>query len=240
MLKQLFFWPCLLLTFMANAQNVAINNDNTAPDASAILDLKSTAKGVLIPRMNLSQRNLISLPAPYLLIYQTDNTPGFYYNTGTTVAPVWQLMGATGPQGPQGIPGPQGPAGGGEYAFTFSTTSVVVSAASSVPFITNGPISSNISHTAGTSTIVVNIAGTYKIEYQAFPNAAAIFAVTSNGITLPGSRVASSAAGWLNGMVIANLNAGDIVQLRNDGATMAFLLPADPGAISASILITKL
>ncbi len=51
------------------------------PLASALLELKSTSKGILIPRMTLAQRDLIpiSTAANGLLIYQTNNTPGFYY-----------------------------------------------------------------------------------------------------------------------------------------------------------------
>lgn len=70
------------------AQSVAINADSSLPDPSAILDLKSTGKGFLIPRMTLAQRNAIAVPAISLLIYQTDNTPGFYFYDGTTWNPV--------------------------------------------------------------------------------------------------------------------------------------------------------
>jgi len=48
-------------------------------NTSAILDASSSSKGVLIPRMSLEQRNNIISPATGLLIYQTDNTPGFYF-----------------------------------------------------------------------------------------------------------------------------------------------------------------
>ena len=72
----------------ANAQtNVGINNP--APDASAALDVTSTTQGMLVPRMNQAQRNMINMvggvstPATGLLIYQTDNTPGFYFYNGT-------------------------------------------------------------------------------------------------------------------------------------------------------------
>jgi hypothetical protein len=34
--------------------------------------------------MNQTQRNSISLPATGLLIFQTDNTPGFYFFNGTS------------------------------------------------------------------------------------------------------------------------------------------------------------
>ena len=65
------------------AQSVAINTDGSVANASAILDIKSTAKGLLIPRMVMASRNLITSPATGLLIYQTDNTPGYYYYNGS-------------------------------------------------------------------------------------------------------------------------------------------------------------
>ena len=74
--------------FSAQAQSVGIGT--TAPDASAALDVVSSARGVLLPRLTLTQRGLIALPATGLIIYQTDNTPGFYYNSGTGTQPVWE------------------------------------------------------------------------------------------------------------------------------------------------------
>lgn len=50
-----------------------------SPDPSAILDIVSTTKGILIPRMTKAQRNAIIAPPQGLLIYQTNSTPGFYY-----------------------------------------------------------------------------------------------------------------------------------------------------------------
>jgi trimeric autotransporter adhesin len=81
-----------------NAQGIAINSDNSNPDASAMLDVKSTAKGLLIPRMTQAQRNAISNPAAGLMIYQTDNTPGLYYNSGTPAIPAWSTVGSSGGQ----------------------------------------------------------------------------------------------------------------------------------------------
>ncbi len=54
-----------------------------SPNSSSIFDMTSTTKGLLIPRMTQSQRDAISSPATGLLIYQTDNTPGFYYYSGS-------------------------------------------------------------------------------------------------------------------------------------------------------------
>ncbi|HRI21692.1 MAG TPA: tail fiber domain-containing protein, partial [Panacibacter sp.] len=73
-----------------------------APNASSLLEMVSTSKGLLIPRMTVAQRNAIATPATGLMIYQTNNTPGFYYYTGaawTALTPKskgWALTGNAG------------------------------------------------------------------------------------------------------------------------------------------------
>jgi len=62
---------------------VSINTDGSSPDGSAMLDVKSTTKGMLIPRMDSTQRVAISTPATGLLVYQTDGTDGFWFYNGT-------------------------------------------------------------------------------------------------------------------------------------------------------------
>src|SRR5690554_191583 len=85
------------------------------PDESAQLEVQSTDKGVLIPRLTESQRLGISNPANGLLVYQTDAPEGFWYYSGELG--MWVLLGAEGPagpegpQGPVGATGPEGPAG---------------------------------------------------------------------------------------------------------------------------------
>src|SRR4051812_44878522 len=67
----------------ANAQdNVGIGTN--APDASAILELLSTTKGLLVPRMNTAGMNAIAAPANSLLIYNTDSMCYFFYRVPTT------------------------------------------------------------------------------------------------------------------------------------------------------------
>jgi Chaperone of endosialidase/Head domain of trimeric autotransporter adhesin len=78
---------CYLTLFSATAQN-NVGIGTTTPDASAVLDLTATTKGLLAPRMTQAQRNAITAPATGLLIYQTDNTPGFYAYNGTAWAAV--------------------------------------------------------------------------------------------------------------------------------------------------------
>ena len=84
---------------------VGVNTDGSSPDASSILDVKSSDKGILIPRMTAAQRGAIASPATGLMVYQTDATAGFYYYNGTA----W--VQAIGPQGPAGATGATGPAG---------------------------------------------------------------------------------------------------------------------------------
>ena len=64
-------------------QGVSINNDGSAADGSAMLDVSSTTKGMLMPRMTEAQKDAISSPATGLMIYQTDGNAGFYYFDGT-------------------------------------------------------------------------------------------------------------------------------------------------------------
>jgi hypothetical protein len=59
---------------------VAVNNDGSVADGSAMLDVKSTTKGMLIPRMSSSQRTAISSPAAGLMVFDTDENAFFYYD----------------------------------------------------------------------------------------------------------------------------------------------------------------
>jgi hypothetical protein len=82
--------------FTAIAQTGSVGIGTPTPNASAALDIQHTSKGVLVPRMTMVQRNAIVSPANGLMIYQTDNNPGFYFNKGTAAVSNWQPV--NGPQ----------------------------------------------------------------------------------------------------------------------------------------------
>lgn len=82
----------LFVSIIGFSQGVAISTGSGVPDASAMLDVQSNTKGLLVPRMTMAERNAIVTPATGLLIYQSDNTPGFYYNSGTSASPVWTTL----------------------------------------------------------------------------------------------------------------------------------------------------
>jgi len=107
---------CVIFSNVAYAQNVGISDDGATPNSNAMLDIVSPAtgngKGVLIPRITEAQRstanaalagglldnsgNLRGGAAQALLVYQTDGTEGFYYNTSTTATPNWVYIGTGG------------------------------------------------------------------------------------------------------------------------------------------------
>lgn len=64
------------------AQSVAINTDGSAATASSILDIKSTTKGLLIPRMTTVQRTAIAVPAKGLIVFDI-TTNGLWFHNGT-------------------------------------------------------------------------------------------------------------------------------------------------------------
>jgi hypothetical protein len=94
--------------------NVGIGT--TTPNASSILEMQATDKGVLVPRMTTAQRNAIASPANSLLVYDTDFDCYFYYIAATTT---WTSLcnsgsgtaGATGPTGANGTNGVTGATG---------------------------------------------------------------------------------------------------------------------------------
>jgi hypothetical protein len=90
-MKNIFLFIFIFSATAVFSQSVGINTPT--PDASAQLDITSTTKGLLVPRMTEAQRNFIPTPATGLLIYQTDVQPGFYYNSGTAGSPVWTYNG---------------------------------------------------------------------------------------------------------------------------------------------------
>ena len=79
------------VTFLYS-QGVGINATGLPADTSAMLDVNSTSKGFLPPRMTSAQRTAIALPATGLVVYQTDGTPGFFYNAGTSASPNWRRL----------------------------------------------------------------------------------------------------------------------------------------------------
>ncbi len=107
MKRFLLFISILLFSGSVDAQSLAVNTDGSTANASAMLDVKSTSKGMLIPRMSKAQRNAIASPANGLLVYvNAPDTVGFSFYNGTAWKWVenknsnnWSIDGNTGTDG---------------------------------------------------------------------------------------------------------------------------------------------
>ena len=85
--KNLFFIVFLIGFYLQGSSQhnnfelpLSINDDGAAPDNSALLDVQSTQKGVLIPRMSSSERNAIPTPATGLMVFDNNTTSFWYYD----------------------------------------------------------------------------------------------------------------------------------------------------------------
>ena len=81
-MKKLFFFLSILFASKCiTAQSVGIGTNT--PNTSAQLDVSSTSKGLLIPRMTTAQRTAIAAPANGLMVYDTDFNEYHYFDGGT-------------------------------------------------------------------------------------------------------------------------------------------------------------
>lgn len=85
-----FALSLFLLTAKTYSQGAAINTTGANAHPSAMLDVSSDNAGILIPRMTKLNKNGIVQPAEGLLIYQIDDTTGFWYHSNGQ----WNLMGS--------------------------------------------------------------------------------------------------------------------------------------------------
>src|SRR5690606_793461 len=96
-MSKLLFLPSLvtlLITVLlvpsgSHAQSVGLGTET--PNASAILDITSTEKGILVPRMTTAQRTAIASPANGLLVFDLTTGSFWFYNSGA-----WANLAATG------------------------------------------------------------------------------------------------------------------------------------------------
>jgi uncharacterized protein (TIGR02145 family) len=155
----------LILQVTSSAQSIKLNNEGDP--GSAMLEISSASKGILIPNVALTgitDAITIALPAVSLLVYNTatvsDVEPGYYYNSGTAVSPFWtRLSTSTSP----------GAAGDGSETKVEAGTNVTVtgSGTSASPYEVNavGGDGSETKVTAGTNVTVTG-SGTSASPYE--------------------------------------------------------------------------
>ncbi|MHC1776299.1 MAG: hypothetical protein AB9834_12910 [Lentimicrobium sp.] len=85
MMKAIAKMILLMLSVTTLNAQVAINTDASAPDNSAMLDVKSTSRGMLVPRMTTAQRTAIAAPATGLLVFDNTTQSFWFYSAGSWV-----------------------------------------------------------------------------------------------------------------------------------------------------------
>jgi hypothetical protein len=237
MKKQLFLTAVLALLqqLPSFAQSIKLNNE--ADPGSAMLEVNSASKGILIPNVALTgitDAITIALPAVSLLVYNTatvsDVEPGYYYNSGTAVSPFWtRLSTSTSP----------GTAGDGSETKVEAGTNVTVtgSGTSASPYEVNavGGDGSETKVTAGTNVTVTG-SGTSTSPYE-------VNAVGGDGsetkveagtnVTVTGSGTSGSPyivnASEVDGDVANEIqNLTEVLTQSNDAGTLAITNLANP------------
>jgi uncharacterized protein (TIGR02145 family) len=80
MKKSLLIATMFVLSSTIMFAQVGISSDGSAPDPSAMLDVKATNSGILIPQLSTSARNAIPSPATGLLVYNNTTNQFNYFN----------------------------------------------------------------------------------------------------------------------------------------------------------------
>ncbi|MBZ0243063.1 MAG: hypothetical protein K8F24_07610, partial [Bacteroidales bacterium] len=78
---KLFFLATILMATCGLSAQVAVTTDGSSADVSAMLDVKSTEKGFLLPRMTEAQRDAITPVAGLIVFNSTTNKPNYYNGT---------------------------------------------------------------------------------------------------------------------------------------------------------------
>lgn len=89
MLTRFIILLFLIVPTLLIGQSIGINNTGTSPDPSSMLDVSSSDKGILVPRMSTASRTAISSPATSLLVFDT-TTDSFWFYNGTA----WEELSA--------------------------------------------------------------------------------------------------------------------------------------------------
>lgn len=209
-----------LLALCALAVQAQVGVGTLTPDASSQLDIVSTTKGLLVPRMISTERTAIEDPAEGLVVYQTDAPIGFHYFS----AGQWRRLVNAADIAVPSIPSAYA-------ANTSSSVIAVVLGGSSIPFPNAKLLSSGFTMDGSNTTLTVASTGRYQISYNLYTTASALMSsrITVNGAALPGSVVSPLISTTsFQSSVIVDLEANDEIQVQFYGLLGAATLAGHP------------
>ena len=213
--------------FMATivSLNAQVGIGTTTPAASSILDVTSTTRGVLIPRMTDAQRTAIAAPAEGLMIYQTNASAGLWM----FINGAWERIGAATGATSFG-------ASTGYAANTVGSVLAIVLTGVDVPLPSAQNLGS-ITVNGANTVFTVPTAGRYRIAYRVNATATvglgAASAIVVNGATRPAqlrfAPLLSVSSYQAEGII--TLAAGDNIRLELSGIiALTTLLTGSQGA----------
>lgn len=218
-MKKILILLTIFTTFASTAQSVGINADGSAANASAMLDVSSTTKGFLPPRMTQAQRNTITSPAAGLIVLCTDcGTAGeLQVNNGTS----WTNM--TGGAASATVPGaptsPVATAGNTQASVTFTAPASNGGSTITGYTVTSSP--GGFTATGPSSPIIVT--GLTNGTAYTFT------VVATNAL---GNSIASTASASAIHFTVPNAPTSLVATLGNAQASIAFTPPTSNGGSS--------
>ncbi len=126
----------------------------------------------------------------------------------------------------------------------FNTAAQTVPIEADIVFNSNGPML-GLTHTPGTTQLVVSTSGTYRVEFSVSGVEPAEFALMNNGVLVNGTVYGSGAGTQQDaGSAIVNLGAGDVLTVRNHSSSAAVTLQTLAGGtqtnVNASMLVQQI
>jgi hypothetical protein len=209
----------LILIFLVISLNlhsqVAISNDSSDPDNSAMLDVKSSGKGLLIPRLTTAERDAIASPSNSLMIFNTTTRCFEAYNEITLLWETFHCFECPFPQAAGAITGTSllcdnqsgfsysvdAITGATGYVWAYSGTGLTISSGDNTPSITadfSSATSGNLTvygtNTCGTGSVSASYPVTVNTVIPASP-LAGVHTLSQNFITWNWTSV-SGASGY--------------------------------------------
>ncbi|MCX6266186.1 MAG: hypothetical protein NTW16_02350 [Bacteroidetes bacterium] len=190
-MKHILIYIFLAISLHLHSQ-VAISIDSSGPDNSAMLDVKSTDKGLLIPRLSTAERNAIVSPSNSLMIFNTSTRCFEAYNEITSVWETFHCFECPLPQSAGAITGTSilcdnqagvsysvdAVTGANGYAWAYSGTGLTISSGDNTQSITadfsmatSGNLTVYGTNACGNGSVSANFAITVNAEIPASPTA---------------------------------------------------------------------
>ncbi len=213
----------LLLVFLwlNNTLSAQVGIGTTTPAASSLLDLTSTKKGLLLPRMTLAQKTAIASPATGLAVFQTDGTSGVYFYDGSGWTNVSSPVGSASGDLSGTYPGPTVAKINGVTLGSTTATSGNLLLGSGTQWVTKA-MSGDATITSLGAVTLTNGASTRTNLGLGTANSPTFTGLTLSGLSTSGivTNTAGGVLGTTNVIPTANLGTGtanSTTVLRGDG-----------------------